>query len=64
MQYERFGVKEYWIVDPVHFMIDQFILENGRYQLQATFGDSDTVPSSNISCISIDLGQLFAEIRR
>ncbi|MCF6093699.1 Uma2 family endonuclease [Microaerobacter geothermalis] len=62
-QYERFGVKEYWIVDPVHFTVDQFVLENGRFLLNATYGEGDTLTSDLFSCVSIDLSPLFDQIR-
>lgn len=35
--YARFHIKEYWIVDPVHFTVDQLILNNSRYDLYRTF---------------------------
>lgn len=32
--YSRFGISEYWIVDPVHSAVDQFVLaEGGGYVL-------------------------------
>jgi Uma2 family endonuclease len=62
-QYERFGVKEYWIADPIHFIIDQFVLDHGQFRLQATFGDGDTISSDLFSCISVDLGDLFDQLR-
>ncbi|OON95900.1 MAG: hypothetical protein ATN36_07045 [Epulopiscium sp. Nele67-Bin005] len=31
--YERMGVSEYWIVDPLNDSINQYILVNGRYKL-------------------------------
>lgn len=61
--YERFGVKEYWLIDPVHFFVDQFVLKNGKYDLQKTHADTDTITSDNLSCISVDLSDVFADIR-
>lgn len=31
--YEAHGVKEYWIVDPTHKTIEQYLLKNKRYEL-------------------------------
>ena len=31
--YEKFGVKEYWIVDPLRKTIDAYILRDGKYEL-------------------------------
>ncbi len=63
-QYERFGVKEYWIIDPPHHIIDQFMLENEKYYLHATYAPGDTLISDKFSCISIDLSLLFESIKR
>ncbi|MCD9020667.1 Uma2 family endonuclease [Cohnella silvisoli] len=62
--YERFGVKEYWIVDPVYSTIDQLVFVDGKYRLEATYGEEDTLKSPNLTCISIDLHLLFQEAMR
>ena len=31
--YERYGVREYWIVDPSARSVEQYVLENGRFVL-------------------------------
>lgn len=52
--YAHFGVPEYWIVDPAHLTIEQYILvSNGEpYVLTNVFGADDTVTSERISCVS------------
>lgn len=62
-QYERFGVKEYWIADPVHCTLDQFIWENETYVLRETYGIDDTLTSPLFPCISIDLSKIFSAVR-
>jgi Uma2 family endonuclease len=57
--YQKFGVPEFWIVDPVHRTVDQFLLSNGKYELIATLTDEDTISSPRIACLSIDLGKVF-----
>ncbi|MCL2322450.1 MAG: Uma2 family endonuclease [Oscillospiraceae bacterium] len=32
--FEKFGVKEYWIIEPRLKSIEQYVLENGRYKLK------------------------------
>ncbi|OOO00185.1 MAG: hypothetical protein ATN35_08705 [Epulopiscium sp. Nele67-Bin004] len=32
--YEKFGVPEYWIVEPSGGYIEQYLLENGKYELK------------------------------
>jgi Uma2 family endonuclease len=61
-QYERFGVKEYWVVDPTHFYVDQFVLEHSKFQLHATYSFGDTLTSERFSCVSIDMNTLFEKL--
>lgn len=62
-QFERHGVKEYWIIDPVHRTIDQFILNNDKFELYETYIVSDRMTSPIFSCIDIDMTRVFPEIR-
>ncbi len=39
--YQKFGVKEYWIVDPLNEIIDVYRHENGCYQFPVSYGKSD-----------------------
>src|SRR5258706_5898355 len=52
--YERFGVREYWIVDPAEETIEVFVLEDGRYRLVLMAGRYDTVLSPTIDGLAID----------
>ncbi|MFB9277026.1 Uma2 family endonuclease [Cohnella cellulosilytica] len=62
-QFERFGLKEYWIVDPVHLTLDQFILdEHGKLQLAETYVSPQKVASPMFSCIDIDVKRVFANL--
>lgn len=60
--YERFGVKEYWIVDPVHLYVDQFILSAQKYILAQTYGNKDIIHSPLFSCIKINLDSIFSRL--
>jgi Uma2 family endonuclease len=62
-QYETFGIKEYWIVDPVHFTVDQFVLHEGKYKLNAVYGGKDVITSDLFSCVSVDMKELFRDIK-
>jgi Uma2 family endonuclease len=62
--YERFGIREYWIVDPVYSTVDQFILHDGVYQGPSVLTRSDTLTSPFQPCISMDIQALFATIVR
>lgn len=62
--YERFGVKEYWIVDPIYNTIDQFLLVDDKYHLKATYEEEGTLTSPLFPCISIKLYTPFQKIAR
>lgn len=57
--FERFGVKEYWLADPVYRTVDQFVLIDGTYQLLATLADEDRITSPTVPCLSVDLKRVF-----
>jgi Uma2 family endonuclease len=60
--YGSFGVKEYWIVDPIHQTIDQFLLNNQTYNLHATLIPGDMMRSPLFSCINIDIDTVFQDL--
>lgn len=60
--YERFGVPEYWIVDPVHRVVDQYVAVEGKYALYGTYGVSGLLRSPRFACISIRMEELFARL--
>ena len=35
--YEKYGVKEYWIVDPKAESIDAYLLKDGKFELDETY---------------------------
>jgi len=57
--YERSGVKEYWIVDPVHAAIEVLVLENGDYVRYGLFGVADTLRSRVLSDLEISLAEVL-----
>lgn len=62
--YETFGVNEYWIVDPVHFTIDQFVLEQRKYKLNEVYGEGDTITSPILACARVDVTTLFGKAKK
>lgn len=57
--YERFGVGEYWLADPIYRIVDQFVLENGLYRTMRTRTEQDRIVSPTIPCLSVWLGDIF-----
>jgi Uma2 family endonuclease len=62
--YERFRVQEYWIVDPVHFTIEQFVLSEDGLNLHAAYGHGSTLKSPHFLCIAIDMDKLYKQVER
>jgi Uma2 family endonuclease len=62
--YERFGVKEYWIIDPIYCTVNQYMLEDGSYKSPILSGDEDTLLSKQLPCIRIELANIFQPIER
>jgi Uma2 family endonuclease len=59
-QYQKAGVREYWIVDPDSRTVAAHILENGRYIISA-YGDEGVAPVHVLEGCEIDLADVFAE---
>lgn len=57
--YERYGVKEYWIVWPEYATIEVYVLENNRYKLFSTATDDQVIQSKMLSGLAFSAGQLF-----
>ena len=58
--FERYGVPEYWIVDPVHQRIEVFALEERAYRRAQVATAGDTVRSVLLPDLSFDTARVFA----
>ena len=58
--YARHEVKEYWIVDPTNRLVHVMLLKGGALDLDATYGEGDTVTSSTLEGFSVDVDSLFS----
>ncbi len=56
--YLRAGVREYWIVDPIDRTINVYLLRDGEYYARV-YGETDDVPVSVLSGLSINAGDVF-----
>ena len=57
--YARFGIPEYWIVDPEQGFITVFRAEQGAYSLSSRFDRSTTLTSSEFPELKIALAPIF-----
>jgi Uma2 family endonuclease len=49
-RYEEAGVKEYWLVDPVHEFVDIYRLRRGKFILSGSYNHEDTLPPPSVGC--------------
>ena len=60
--YERKGVREYWIADPVAATVTVFLLgSDGRYGRPDIYGEEQSVPVRVLEELEIDLELVFRE---
>ena len=58
--FERFGVPEYWIVDPESETIQVFRLSDGRYKAPLEYEIGDRLESPLLPGLSIPLSEVFS----
>lgn len=57
--YLRYGVKEYWVVDPVNRSIDRYELTDDGYALVQSASETDTLRSRLLPELQIPTSSLF-----
>ena len=57
--YERFGVKEYWIVDPKDEIIEIWLLKNSKYELFVKAEKKRKIQSALLNGLEIDSNDIF-----
>jgi Uma2 family endonuclease len=57
--YARFGVSEYWIVDPEERAITVYRMRKKRYQLADVFREAQPLTSSLLPGFSLSVGSVF-----
>lgn len=57
--YERFGVAEYWLIEPEYKLVDQFVLTDGEYRLVKTWTEEEEIVSAVVPCLAIGLADVF-----
>ena len=57
--YAKYGVKEYWIADPVHKMVSVMLLRDGVLELAGAYVEGDTVTATALEGFSVGVGEIF-----
>ncbi|GAB7388755.1 Uma2 family endonuclease [Bacillaceae bacterium] len=57
--YQKYGVKEYWIVDTANRMVHVYSLQDGRYTERTTYGENDELRSRVFDDLRISLNTVF-----
>ena len=57
--YAKYGVKEYWLVDPATQTIETFALRDSTLQPDVTFGEQDLLVSSSLPGFSCKVEAIF-----
>ncbi|MCL2400134.1 MAG: Uma2 family endonuclease [Defluviitaleaceae bacterium] len=60
--YEKVGVPEYWIVDPLNRYIDVYILKNGKYNFPTSYNSTDTISVNVLKNCCINLEDIFKHL--
>ena len=59
--YEEAGVEEYWVIMPDEELLEQFVLENGKYQRIQTYTREDSLEARAVKGLSVDLDEVFID---
>jgi len=61
--YEKFGVKEFWIVDIANQVIELFLLENGKYELFSYANEKGKINSKILGDdFTLSLEEVFVDL--
>ncbi len=60
--YSRYGVREYWIVDPDAGLVEVLAAGDSGLALAATFSLEDVLVSPLLPGLAVELDQVFAEV--
>ncbi|NPA79727.1 MAG: Uma2 family endonuclease [Thermotogae bacterium] len=60
--YERFGVKEYWIVYPGERAVEVWVLKDGKYELHSVAEGEGKVRSEVLKGLKVEVGEVFKDL--
>lgn len=62
LAYAKFGIPEYWIVDPQNGSLEQYVLQDGRYELVDVYTGDETVSSGKLPCVGFTMGAIMSQV--
>ena len=60
--YAKYGVKEYWLVDPYAKQVMALLLKDRSYEIVGVYREDDTLRSPTLERFELDLGRVFDEV--
>jgi Uma2 family endonuclease len=60
--YAKYGVPEYWIIDTDSKHLEQYRLQEDRYELYNLFEGDELVTSDKLPCVSFTISEIFKEM--
>jgi Uma2 family endonuclease len=57
--YEKFAVKEYWLIDPANRTVEIFTITDNKYALRAFLEEEGKLTSEPLVGFEMGLGELF-----
>ncbi len=57
--YQKHGVREYWIVDPLENFIEVYVLDGGQYRRHGAYTETDTLTSVVLPELTLNLADVF-----
>lgn len=58
--YQKFGVNEYWIVDPLNETVEVYVLDEGTYRRWNAYGREDLIHSKQFESIEFTGEEMFS----
>jgi Uncharacterized protein conserved in cyanobacteria len=58
--YQKYGVQEYWIVDPGNRTVHVYTLQEGTYQVRNLYTEHDVIHSNFFNDLNVPMGSLFS----
>lgn len=58
--YERFSVKEFWLIDPANRTVEIYLIENDAYRLHAFLEVEGKLKATTIVGFEMEISELFA----